>query len=108
MRLFLLAMSVAISACGRAATGEPRSGDTSWVDGLGGLLQVRSGFKVDYFARNVSEARFMALAPDGAVYVSQPVIGNVLRLVDQDGDGIAETRSVAISGLTGIDCMYGP
>ena len=93
-------MSVAISACGRAATGEPRSGDTSWVDGLGGLLRVRSGFKVDYFARNVSEARFMALAPDGAVYVSQPAIGNVLRLVDQDGDGVAETRGVAISGLT--------
>jgi len=100
MRLFLLAMSVAISACGRAATGEPRSGDTSWVDGLGGLLRVRSGFKVDYFARNVSEARFMALAPDGAVYVSQPPSGNVLRLVDQDGDGVAESRSVAISGLT--------
>jgi glucose/arabinose dehydrogenase len=99
MRRILLALSVAISACGNAATGEP-GGDTTRVDALGGLLQVPSGFKVDYFARNVAEARFMALAPDGAVYVSQPPSGTVLRLVDANGDGVAESRTVAVSGLT--------
>ena len=98
MRRILLALSVATWACGNAATGEPSGGDTTRVDALGGLLRVPSGFKVDYFARNVSEARFMALAPDGAVYVSQPPSGNVLRLVDVNGDGVAESRVVAVSG----------
>jgi glucose/arabinose dehydrogenase len=100
MRRILLALGVAISACGQAATGEAGGGDTTRVDALGGLLRVPAGFKVDYFARNVAGARFMALGPDGAVYVSQPSSGNVLRLVDQNGDGVAESSVVAISGLT--------
>src|SRR6267143_699122 len=100
MRRILLALGVAISACGHAATGESGGGDTTRVDALGGLLRVPAGFKVDYFARNVAEARFMALAPDGAVYVSQPSSGNVLRLVDQNGDGVAESRVVGVSGQT--------
>lgn len=41
----------------------------------------------------------MALGPDGAVYVSQPRAGQVTRLVDSNGDGIAETQNVAVSGL---------
>ena len=41
----------------------------------------------------------MALGPDGSVYVSRPVAGEVVRLVDADGNGEAESQSVAVSGL---------
>lgn len=41
----------------------------------------------------------MALGPDGAVYVSRPNSGEVVRLVDADGNGEAESQTVAVSGL---------
>ena len=41
----------------------------------------------------------MALGPDGAVYVSRPGSGEVARLVDADGDGVAESQVVSVSGL---------
>lgn len=63
-----------------------------------GKLRVPPGFSVTEFAR-VRGARFMALGPDGAVYVSQPNAGQVTRLVDQNKDGIAEQPTVAATGL---------
>ena len=63
-------------------------------------LKAPAGFKVEYFAKDVAGARMMAIAPDGAVYVSQPSQGRVLRLVDANHDGVAESRSVVVSGLT--------
>ena len=41
----------------------------------------------------------MALGPDGAVYVSRPGSNEVVRLVDADGNGEAESQTVAVSGL---------
>ncbi|HEX4933990.1 MAG TPA: PQQ-dependent sugar dehydrogenase, partial [Gemmatimonadaceae bacterium] len=50
------------------------------------------------FAR-VSGARMMALGPDGAIYVSRPRAGEIVRLVDADGDGAADSQAVAVEGL---------
>jgi glucose/arabinose dehydrogenase len=63
-----------------------------------GRLFVPEGFQVTEYA-SVPRARFMALGPDGAVYVSQPREGQVMRLMDANGDGVAEAQTVAISGL---------
>jgi glucose/arabinose dehydrogenase len=57
------------------------------------------GFQVTTFAR-VSGARFMAVGPDGAVYVSEPELGQVVRLVD-NGHGVADSVIVFASGLDG-------
>jgi glucose/arabinose dehydrogenase len=65
---------------------------------LGGRLRVPAGFTVAEWAQ-VPQARFMTLAPDGAVYVSRPASGTVERLADVDGDGRAESRRVVASGL---------
>lgn len=65
---------------------------------LGGRLRVPPGFAVTEWAR-VGGPRFMALAPDGAVYVSRPGARVVDRLEDKDGDGRAESRVTAASGL---------
>lgn len=67
-------------------------------------LQAPPGFKVTYFARNLPVARFMALGRDGSVYVSQPWIGQVTRLRDADGDGVAE---IAVPAVTGLDLPHG-
>jgi glucose/arabinose dehydrogenase len=107
--------SVAAAACGapaKDAGDAPRSADTTAAGGevalvapaaltdsaLDGRLRVPAGFKVDYFAR-LRGVRFMALGPDGAVYVSQPGAGQVTRLEDRNNDGVAEDSAIAVSGL---------
>lgn len=45
----------------------------------------------------------MTTGPDGAVYVSQPASNRITRLVDANGDGVAEP-SVAV---TGVDRVHG-
>ncbi len=63
-----------------------------------GRLKVPEGFQVELFAK-VPGVRLMALGPDGAVYASQPREGQVIRLLDADGDGTAESQTVAVSGM---------
>lgn len=67
-------------------------------DALNRRLTMPPGFTASVFAR-VSGARFMALGPDGAVYVSRPRSGEIVRAVDSDGDGVAEAQTVVVSGL---------
>ncbi|PYP62723.1 MAG: hypothetical protein DMD37_08760, partial [Gemmatimonadetes bacterium] len=45
--------------------------------------------------------RFMALAPDGSVYVALTGAGQVVRLLDLNNDGVAESRTVVLTGLLG-------
>jgi glucose/arabinose dehydrogenase len=61
-------------------------------------LTVASGLTIKYFAK-VPGARVMAMGPDGAVYVSVPGAGNVVRVWDANGDNIADSSLVAVSGL---------
>jgi glucose/arabinose dehydrogenase len=75
----------------KTAEGEPR-------------LRTPAGFRVTYFARNLPAARFMALGPDGSVYVSQIWLGQVTRLIDANRDGVAE---LATPILTGLDLPHG-
>jgi glucose/arabinose dehydrogenase len=63
----------------------------------GDVLHAPAGFQVTTFAR-VSGVRFMVVGPDGAVYVSQPDLGQVTRLVDL-GHGVADSMSIVASGL---------
>ena len=67
-------------------------------DALRNRLSLPPGFSIDEFAK-VGGARFMALGPDGAVYVSRPGSDEVVRLVDADKDGAAESKTVVASGL---------
>jgi glucose/arabinose dehydrogenase len=86
----LPALAVAVSAC----TSSSRAQDSV----LQSQLTLPPGYTVSHFA-HVAGARFMALGPDGFVYVSRPTAGEVVRLVDADGNGAAESQSVAVSGL---------
>jgi glucose/arabinose dehydrogenase len=81
---------VAVAACS--------SSRSSAQDALQSRLTLPAGYSISEYA-HVSGARFMALGPDGAVYVSRPSAGEVVRLVDADGNGEAESQAVAASGL---------
>ncbi|MBA3672976.1 MAG: PQQ-dependent sugar dehydrogenase [Gemmatimonadaceae bacterium] len=95
----------ALLAWGAAACGESASADTVARaeqlpdSALDGRLRVARGFKVAFFADGVPGVRFMALARDGAVYVSQPDRGRILRLPDVNRDGAADTVAVVVDGL---------
>ena len=67
----------------------------------GHQLTVPAGFTVNVFADNLQFARFMALAPNGDVFLAEPVrnAGTITVLRDVDGDGVAETRHTFATGL---------
>ena len=61
---------------------------------------VPPGFRVNVFADGLQMPRFMALAPNGDVFVSEPSrAARITVLRDADRDGVAETREVFASGL---------
>lgn len=63
-----------------------------------GRLKAPRGVVITEFAK-VAGARAMAVGPDGAVYVSLPRRGEIVRLVDANQDGVAEAQDIAVSGL---------
>jgi glucose/arabinose dehydrogenase len=89
-------------ACGGGAGSEPVTvppNDTGRTTTLDGRLVVPAGLKVTYFARNLDGVRFMAVAPDGALYATQPSRGRVVRLPDANRDGVADSVVVVVTGL---------
>lgn len=59
-------------------------------------LTVPAGFRVTVFATGLGNARMLAVASDGAVYVTRRDEGDVVLVRDRNGDGRAdETRVVA-------------
>src|SRR2546426_691886 len=63
-------------------------------------LYVPSGFNVNLFAEGLDGPRSLALGPGGAVFVTLSDPGEIVRLVDTDGDGVADARSTVLSGLS--------
>ncbi len=65
-------------------------------------LSLPAGFSVTVFAQGLGRPRMLAAAEDGSLYATRPGAGDVLRLEDHDGDGVAEVRTVALRGLEGV------
>jgi len=57
-------------------------------------LAAPAGFSVSVFAAGLGSPRFLAVAPDGSLYVSVPQQGRGLALIDADHDGVAERTVV--------------
>ena len=81
-----------------AATAACAPSNSKAQDALRSRLTLPPGFTIAEYAK-VGGVRFMAVAPDGAVYASRPEAGEVVRLVDADRNGVAESQTVAVSGL---------
>lgn len=61
--------------------------------------QVPSGFKVFVFAKGFTEPRWLAVAPDGDVFVADSARGEVLVLHDPKGQGSAPSREIFANHL---------
>lgn len=94
MKALLLAVALGLAP---ACSAQQR--DTTHAPTLDGRLSAPAGFTVRYFAKDLGDARFMAIAPDGAVYVSQPGEDRIIRLPDANHDGVADAVQVVVSGL---------
>src|SRR5438046_3571266 len=96
----LLAAALVGAGCRSERAAAPLPAGMDSVPIAGHVLFVPTGFHLGIFRDGMSGPRFMALAPDGSVYVSQFGAGSVIRLVDADHDGVAESSSTVRSGLT--------
>ncbi len=64
-------------------------------------LKVPPGFTVTPFATGLKNARILAVAPGGAIYLSRRDQGDVLLLKDQDGDGKADGPPITVANRAG-------
>ncbi len=62
-------------------------------------LQAPAGFSVNIFADGLSGPRWMALAPNGDVFLAEPRDGRIMLLRDTDGDGKADKTATFASGF---------
>ena len=67
----------------------------------GARLTVPKGFKINVFAEgDFRDPRWMALAPNGDVFLADARANAVIILRDKDKDGIAEERFTFVDGLS--------
>jgi glucose/arabinose dehydrogenase len=64
-------------------------------------LTVADGFAINVFAENLMQPRMLA-TDSGRVYVTRPLQGDVIRLVDDNDDGLAEITAVATDELPNV------
>lgn len=63
------------------------------------ILRVPAGFEVNAFAEGLRRPRWMAIAANGDVFLTEHKSDRVIVLRDSDDDGLADVRSVYLSGL---------
>jgi glucose/arabinose dehydrogenase len=91
--LFVALVAIACHGPAPAAgQGQARSDDT---------LRLPPGFKISVFAQNLKGVRYLALGPGNSVYASQPGPGVIVKLVDANHDGVADSVVTIASGLKG-------
>lgn len=73
---------------------ELRDFDEAYLD----ELSLPDGFTIEVYATNLKHARMLAVHGDH-VYLTRPQQGDVLRLVDADEDGVAESQVSVVTDL---------
>jgi glucose/arabinose dehydrogenase len=72
------------------------------ADAASARLSVPPGFAIRYFATQVGDRpRLMTIGPDGALYVALFNGQAVVRLPDDNHDGLADARQTVLIGLNG-------
>ncbi len=64
-----------------------------------GRLKVPTGFKVGVFAKDAGNVRIIHTRPNGDVYVSRRLQGDLLLLRDVNRDGVADVRRIVASNI---------
>lgn len=65
----------------------------------GQMPRVPDGFTVNIFAEKLEHARWLAVAPNGDIFLAEPRAGLIRVLRDADGDGQAEVSAVFTRGF---------
>jgi glucose/arabinose dehydrogenase len=65
----------------------------------GHQLTLPAGFKISIFADKLEHPRWMALAPNGDIFVAESGSNKITVLRDSDKDGVAEVRETFATGL---------
>jgi glucose/arabinose dehydrogenase len=86
-----LGLAAVLAATGLAA----RAGPDLHLD----WINLPPGFAIDVYARGVEDARSMALAPSGVLFVGSREAGKVYALVDANGDHRADEVHTIAKGL---------
>lgn len=68
--------------------------------GEASAVQVPDGFRANVFAQGLKGPRFMALGPDGVIYVADRGNDRIVALPDADGDGTADEVRPFATDLT--------
>jgi glucose/arabinose dehydrogenase len=96
----LLSVAVLGTACRDSVNPERgRTPSFATVQVEGGDLTVPDGFTVNIFADGMVGVRALALGPEGAVFASISGSGQIVRLPDDDHDGVADDVQTIRSGL---------
>lgn len=100
--LFALAATLAVGGGAWLLRDELRARlfGVSFDAGPGGRaeLSLPSGYRSNVFAQGLSGPRFMAVAPDGLLYVAERDANRVVVLPDADEDGVADETRVVGTG----------
>ncbi|HZH74367.1 MAG TPA: PQQ-dependent sugar dehydrogenase [Mariniphaga sp.] len=73
-----------------------------FADSLMKQLEVKSGFGITVFARNVCGARMLAVAKDSTVLVTCPDEGQVIALKDTTSNGVADKINIVVDFIQGV------
>jgi len=63
------------------------------------VVDLPSGFGISVFVEGLRGPRMMTLGPDGQIYVAERGAGRIVRLPDQDRDGVADSVETVAEGL---------
>ena len=101
-----LVLALVVLACrpgpaGQSPTISTSPGAQDTIPIAGHSLQVPTGFTVNIFADGQNGVRSLALGPGGAVFATLSGGGRIVRLVDSNGDGVADSGTTVLSGLDG-------
>ncbi len=70
-------------------------------------FNVPEGFAVNVFAEGLDRPRWLALTPEGDVLVTETRENRIRRLVDANGDGVAEQQETFATAQNGLDIPFG-
>ncbi|MBX7157551.1 MAG: sorbosone dehydrogenase family protein [Verrucomicrobiae bacterium] len=71
------------------------------------ILEVPKGFKVNVFAENLDEPRWLALTPSGDVLVTETRKNRILLLRDTNKDGVMDESEVFADEKNGLNIPFG-
>src|SRR5438094_1713073 len=100
--LRLASLLLIVLQCSPRAAPTGVGGGGGAVDSIpigGHVVYVPTGFKVNILAQGIG-VRFLGLGPGGTVYATLSGSAQIARLVDANGDGVAEAVTTVLSGLT--------